>query len=250
MKNHYTEEELRKAINKVLFEDTTSNRDNAADKIISLLSSLPSSGGERKTKEEVLDNYLSNWFENTKPEYEGEISAVRNQILKAMDTFASQFSTPSAVEVTEERIEEMADESNGYLVYAKETKAPIFSEGFISGFKKCLSMNAAPAQIKLPSDEEIEKHYNSEPCLSATHSTYLLGNIVGAKWMRDYIKKQLLSPNEKKKEGNPIEFAEWILKENWIKIGHDYWYNTVSTRKIATIGLYNLFLQEKGKEKK
>lgn len=35
----------------------------------------------------------------------------------------------------EETIEEAANKANGYNVYAKETKAPIFNEGFIAGAK-------------------------------------------------------------------------------------------------------------------
>ena len=35
----------------------------------------------------------------------------------------------------EEDIEKLADLSNGYLIYAKDTKAPIFKEGFIAGYK-------------------------------------------------------------------------------------------------------------------
>jgi hypothetical protein len=35
----------------------------------------------------------------------------------------------------EETIEEVAEKANGYNVYAKETKAPIFKEGFIEGAK-------------------------------------------------------------------------------------------------------------------
>ncbi len=32
-------------------------------------------------------------------------------------------------------LEEAANKANGYNVYAKETKAPIFNEGFIAGAK-------------------------------------------------------------------------------------------------------------------
>jgi hypothetical protein len=32
-------------------------------------------------------------------------------------------------------IEESADKANGYKLYAKDTKAPIFNEGFIAGAK-------------------------------------------------------------------------------------------------------------------
>lgn len=32
-------------------------------------------------------------------------------------------------------LEEAANKANGYTVYAKETKAPIFNEGFIAGAK-------------------------------------------------------------------------------------------------------------------
>lgn len=34
-----------------------------------------------------------------------------------------------------ETLEEVANNANGYNVYAKETKAPIFNEGFIAGAK-------------------------------------------------------------------------------------------------------------------
>jgi fructose-1,6-bisphosphatase len=35
----------------------------------------------------------------------------------------------------EQTLEEAANKANGYNVYAKETKAPIFNEGFIEGSK-------------------------------------------------------------------------------------------------------------------
>ncbi len=35
----------------------------------------------------------------------------------------------------EQTLEEAANKANGYNVYAKETKAPIFNEGFIEGAK-------------------------------------------------------------------------------------------------------------------
>lgn len=35
----------------------------------------------------------------------------------------------------EKTLEEAANKANGYNVYAKETKAPIFNEGFIAGAK-------------------------------------------------------------------------------------------------------------------
>ncbi len=41
----------------------------------------------------------------------------------------------------EEDVEKLADLSNGYLIYAKDTKAPIFKEGFIAGY------NAAQKQF-------------------------------------------------------------------------------------------------------
>jgi hypothetical protein len=35
----------------------------------------------------------------------------------------------------EQTLEEAANKANGYNIYAKETKAPIFNEGFIAGAK-------------------------------------------------------------------------------------------------------------------
>jgi len=37
------------------------------------------------------------------------------------------------MEYTNETLEEAADKANGYKLYAKDTKAPIFNEGFIAG---------------------------------------------------------------------------------------------------------------------
>lgn len=40
-----------------------------------------------------------------------------------------------------ETLEELANKANGYLIYAKETKAPIFNEGFIEGYKSAQEQN-------------------------------------------------------------------------------------------------------------
>jgi hypothetical protein len=49
-------------------------------------------------------------------------------------------------------LEEAANKANGYNVYAKETKAPIFNEGFIEGAKW--------QQKKMYSEEELRNAMN------------------------------------------------------------------------------------------
>lgn len=41
----------------------------------------------------------------------------------------------------QETLEEVANKNNGYLLYAKDTKAPIFNEGFIAGYQLAQQQN-------------------------------------------------------------------------------------------------------------
>lgn len=39
------------------------------------------------------------------------------------------------VSTTDEQIQKLAEQANGYLLFSKDTKAPVFNEGFIEGYK-------------------------------------------------------------------------------------------------------------------
>lgn len=53
-------------------------------------------------------------------------------------------------EPKQETLEEVANKNNGYLLYAKDTKAPIFNEGFIAGYQLAQQQNK-----NLYSEEEV-----------------------------------------------------------------------------------------------
>lgn len=64
------------SIDKALFNNSSKD-DTAREKTADL-----------KTREEFLDHYLSNFFSDIPPEHEGEMQAVRGQILEAMESFS------------------------------------------------------------------------------------------------------------------------------------------------------------------
>lgn len=84
----------------------------------------------------------------------------------------------------QETLEEVANKANGYNVYAKETKAPIFNEGFIAGAKwqqENTNVNALNFEIdSLKRQVEALKHqkeqmYSEEEFLSFGKSCFYKG---------------------------------------------------------------------------
>lgn len=74
-------------------------------------------------------------------------------------------------------VEKLANAANGYKLYAKETKLPIFNEGFIEGFKASQQLN----EKKFSEDEVIL--YSGELI-----SMYRKGNIKDADDVQKLIK--------------------------------------------------------------
>jgi hypothetical protein len=77
-------------------------------------------------------------------------------------------------------LEEAANKANGYNVYAKETKAPIFNEGFIAG-----------AKWKQEQDKVTEKEQKIEMLKSFLHDLQMGEDVEDVEaWFKQYEKQQ------------------------------------------------------------
>lgn len=83
----------------------------------------------------------------------------------------------------QETLEEAANKANGYNVYAKETKAPIFNEGFIAGAKWQAE--------KMYSKEEVLEHLNILIMMSSSKLDEFTNDeeMVTIKWFEQFKKK-------------------------------------------------------------